>query len=369
MVWFEASNQYIVMEIPGYEVFTQLNQGASNETIAKWCSKTYGLDASASFRFVKEIKEFIYPVHNNTTTQSLSNDSVASPAVTTEHFFSEKKYQFAGSDFCFKFSHKQIETMIHPLISHLEINSTNSDCHQFHLFRHADSLFLRTNKALIGEWSLDNEHFFKGKVFLELLNKAYQKAEGDWMAVMHGSAITDGEHCIILTGDSGKGKSTALAVMLANGFKFLSDDFVPVEANSGKAYQFPTAISIKAGAVKTLIPIYPELDKAEEFYYAAFDKTVRYLPPHISQAPSLQSYPVKAIVYIDYEAGAELEVANKLKTEAIQNVITESWLSPLHENAERFLDWAISLPYYKLKYSDNHQMITAITKLFNDKQK
>ncbi|MFC2132918.1 hypothetical protein ACFLRG_03870 [Bacteroidota bacterium] len=49
-------------------------------------------------------------------------------------------------------------------------------------------------------------------------------------------------------------------------------------------------------------------------------------------------------------------------------MITESWLSPRYENAERFLDWAISMPYYQLKYSDNQQMIAAITNLFSDEK-
>ncbi|MFC2132919.1 hypothetical protein ACFLRG_03875, partial [Bacteroidota bacterium] len=245
---------------------------------------------------------FISITNKSPEPQNSSKNQDANLIPASEQFISKKYYHFAGADFCFYYSHKRIEKMVHPLLSHLEIGPTNSKCHQFQLFRHNDLLYLRTN-----------ENFFKGKVFLELLNKAYQKEENDWMAVMHGSAISDGKNSIIITGDSGKGKSTALAVLLANGFKFMSDDFVPVEAVSKEAYQFPTAISVKKGAVETLHHIYPELLEAEEFYYEDFDKTVRYLSPHLSKEPSHQSLPVKAIVFVNYEPGAELEMSRKPK--------------------------------------------------------
>ncbi|MCK5137736.1 MAG: hypothetical protein KAR19_18265 [Bacteroidales bacterium] len=138
-------------------------------------------------------------------------------------------------------------------------------CHQFQLFRRADSLYLRTNEILIGKWSLSEEHLFMGKVFLELLNKAYHKEENDWMAVMHGSAISDGKHSIILTGDSGKGRSTTLAVILANGFIFMSDDFVPIESVTGEVYQFPTAISDKRAQWKRFNQYSPHFWKQKNF--------------------------------------------------------------------------------------------------------
>ncbi|MFC2118832.1 hypothetical protein ACFLSY_09350 [Bacteroidota bacterium] len=368
MVWFESSNQYIQMELPGYEVFDRLNHGISTESVAEWCSRKYDLTNSDSLKFVKEIQHFISITNKSPEPQNSSKNQDANLIPASEQFISKKYYHFAGADFCFYYSHKRIEKMVHPLLSHLEIGPTNSKCHQFQLFRHNDLLYLRTNEKFIDKWSLSKENFFKGKVFLELLNKAYQKEENDWMAVMHGSAISDGKNSIIITGDSGKGKSTALAVLLANGFKFMSDDFVPVEAVSKEAYQFPTAISVKKGAVETLHHIYPELLEAEEFYYEDFDKTVRYLSPHLSKEPSHQSLPVKAIVFVNFEPGAELEISRKPKTKAIQNVITESWLSPRYENAECFLDWAISMSYYQLKYSDNQQMIAAITNLFSDEK-
>ncbi len=352
------------MEEPAYEVFNQLEKAVPADVIAKWCSQTYGLTIPESHKFVVEIQHFI---NSNTKPAKLEKPLThlgADQIPAGGKIFSIKYYHFAGSDFCFQFSHQKIERMIHPLVAHLQVKHTGLACHQFQLFRLVDSLYLRTNEKLIGQCSLSEEHFFKGKVYLELLNKAYQKEEKDWMAVMHGSAISDGKHSIIFTGDSGKGKSTILAVLLANGFKFMADDFVPVEAVTGAAYQFPTAISVKKGAVEILQAVFPELLEAEEFYFQEFDKTVRYLSPHFSREFSPQSLPVKAIVFVNFEPGAELEISRKPKTEAIQNLITESWLSPRYENAERFLDWAVSMPYFQLKYSDNQQMIAAITKLF-----
>ncbi|MCK5137737.1 MAG: hypothetical protein KAR19_18270 [Bacteroidales bacterium] len=59
---------------------------------------------------------------------------------------------------------------------------------------------------------------------------------------------------------------------------------------------------------------------------------------------------------MNFEPGTELEISRKPKPEAIQNLITESWISPRYENAERFLDWAISMPFFQLNYSDNQHL-------------
>ena len=42
--------------------------------------------------------------------------------------------------------------------------------------------------------------------------------------LLHGSCVTDGRHSVLITGDSGAGKSTTAAEFLKRGWKLLSDD-------------------------------------------------------------------------------------------------------------------------------------------------
>ena len=46
--------------------------------------------------------------------------------------------------------------------------------------------------------------------------------------LLHGSCVTDGRHAILITGDSGAGKSTTAAEFLRRGWKLLTDDVTAV---------------------------------------------------------------------------------------------------------------------------------------------
>lgn len=86
---------------------------------------------------------------------------------------------------------------------------------------------------------------FSRKVFYGAYSKNSQKEEDKWLGVFHASAVSNGEKAVLFLGDSGNGKSTSLALLQANGFTCLADDFVPVDAEKRAVYSFPAAISIK----------------------------------------------------------------------------------------------------------------------------
>ena len=51
--------------------------------------------------------------------------------------------------------------------------------------------------------------------------------------LLHGSCVTDGKHAILLTGDSGAGKSTTAAEFLKRGWKLVTDDVTCVFEQDG----------------------------------------------------------------------------------------------------------------------------------------
>ena len=73
------------------------------------------------------------------------------------------------------------------------------------------------------------------------------------MGVFHASAINYKEDALLILGDSGNGKSTSLALLQAQGFHCIADDFVPVDVKKQKVYSFPAAISIKKSSLETLL--------------------------------------------------------------------------------------------------------------------
>ncbi len=78
-----------------------------------------------------------------------------------------------------------------------------------------------------------------------LICSFYNKKEHDWMGVYHASTISKNNHSMMITGDSGNGKSTAAIIFMANGINIIADDFTPILRSDFKTYCLLTAISIK----------------------------------------------------------------------------------------------------------------------------
>ena len=150
---------------------------------------------------------------------------------------------------------------------------------------------------------------------------------------------------------------------MANGFNLIADDFVPIDTFS-KVRFFPAALSVKKQALNTLSEDFPELINAKEIHFKQLNKTVRYLAS--KNDFSMDSYPTKAIVFIKYKQDITFELNEMPTIEAFQEFVPDTWISPISENAKKFLDWFSTMPCYRLTYSDNDKLVSEIKHLFNE---
>jgi len=72
------------------------------------------------------------------------------------------------------------------------------------------------------------------------------------------------------------------------------------------------------------------------------------------------------LVFIKYEKESDLRVRQISKIEAFQELVPDSWLSPLKENAQKFLDWFHQINCYQITYSNNTKMIDTVSKIFKN---
>ena len=199
---------------------------------------------------------------------------------------------------------------------------------------------------------------------MEIIQIIHKKIEDQWLGVFHASAIGNGKKAVLFLGDSGNGKSTSLAILQANGFDCMADDFVPIDLKSQDVFSFPSAISIKKNSLDTLLPMYPELATTAEYHYKRLNKVVRYLKPN--NLNNIQNLPCNELVFIKYEKGQSLDFREINKIEAFSKLVPDSWLSPKKHNVNVFLDWFSNVNCYQLTYSDNDQMTQTVTKLFDN---
>ncbi len=361
VTWCSNENQYVVLENITADIIKRLYKEIPIKDIAKALSKKIDAPEEKTIDFILDIKRRFLKSKTKKD-RSIINDyrDVKNP----ESFEYVKYYQVNNIVFKVSFLSENELYLIHPKFSHLEIKKATNYHHTFDVFTKHNYTFLTVNNQIIGSWSRNDIHYFQGKFSMELIQKIHHKEESDWMGVFHASALSNDKKAILFLGDSGNGKSTSLALLQANGFTCLADDFVPIDEKKQEVYSFPAAISIKKNSLETLLPIYPELETTAEYHFERLNKIVRFLKPN--NTDFTKHLPCKDLIFIKYEKSAELKFTEISKLEAFQQLVPDSWLSPNKENAAIFLDWFSKLNCYSLTYSRNEEMIDVVTKIFND---
>ncbi|WKD84919.1 HPr kinase/phosphorylase [Polaribacter huanghezhanensis] len=359
IVWFKNSNSYLVLEPIAAAILLKINKNNSLEEIKTWAFKKITAPKKVVKKFIEDI--FLLYTVNNTLKKEVQNNSGTYKIPTK--YYSEKYYSIHNCIFKIQFQTGFHLLKIHPIFAHLETESQNKFHFNYTIFDDKDFIVFFKNDAFIGKWNKNETHLFEGKLSMHLIIDIYKKPETDWMGVFHASAISNKKESLLFLGDSGNGKSTSLALLNANGFDCIADDFVPID-NKKNMYTYPAAMSIKKKSLKTLLPVYPELKNAVEYHFKKMNKTVRYLPPkNINYHLKLKC---KALVFIKYNIEVELEINSISKIDAFQQLIPDSWISPLEKNVSVFLEWFLELPCYQLTYSNNLKMIETVTKIFNN---
>ena len=361
ITWFDTNNEYIVLENTTADILKRLNKGVSVPEIAAVLSKKLAVPLDKTIDLILELeKKFFTKITSKNSEIDDDHKDIKRPKI----FEFVKYYKINNSVFKVSYLSQKELSFVHPKFAHLVIDETKGFLNEFEVFINHNFIFLYVNNIFIGSWKNKEIHYFQGKFSMEFIQKIHQKEEDEWLGVFHASAISNGEKSMLFLGDSGNGKSTSLALLQANGFTCLADDFVPMDANKQEIYSFPAAISIKKNSLETLLPIYPELETSAEYNFIRLNKIVRYLKPNNDDF--FAHLPCNDLVFIKYEKNAELSCKEISKIDAFQQLVPDSWLSPKKENAQLFLDWFAGLKCYQLTYSDNKKMIASVTKIFND---
>ena len=359
IVWFENSNQYLILEPLVSSIVSSLIQKKNIGAITLQVSEKLAVPMEAAREFVMDVNQKIVIPNAVQIVDQIKKSTYKIP----ERFLFEKYYQINSKIVHVQFSSEFELSLIHPKFAHLEVPEVPEVDFLFQVVTHGKSTFLIQDSVLIGAWSLEEVHYFQGKFSMKIIESIYQKSEKEWMGVFHASAIhRDGKSLFIL-GDSGNGKSTSLALLQTQGFDCVADDFVPVDLTK-KVHTFPAGISIKKNALPVLVNSYPSLRGSAEYHYAGLNKVVRYLPP--KNINYQNTYPCNALVFIKYDASTTCELSKITSVEAFEKLVPDSWISSLTKNVTLFLDWFSVLPCYRLTYSNNEMMYSSIKDIFKD---
>jgi len=362
LLWIQRSRQFILLEEPAYYVITSYIQSVGIDLIAENCANRYGFSLSYCDSFVADIINSFDILISETPTINSININTLNHSIQFEF---KDIYQFGDQTITISSQNNQLRHYFFTLFSHISVPSKLINNLNIELYESNKSLMVKSENEDTESWPIDDVPHFKGAVLGKILNFIHQKTDEDWMLTLHASGVSDGEKSILFSAAAGAGKSTIAALLQAQGYDLLSDDFIAVD-QLGFAYRFDTTISVKQSSTQALSTYYPELNGLSPSILAN-GKSVRFLPPKRAKYRA-SSFPANVVVFVNYtqEIGCELKEINH--NEAVKLLLTEVFVTPNTDSVSRFMVWVNKVKFYILSYSDSDLATLTIKCLFeNDK--
>lgn len=182
-----------------------------------------------------------------------------------------------------------------------------------------------------------------------------------YLISLHAASVEKNGKVIIMPAVAESGKTTLTASLLYHGFKLFSDESTSVDYD-GCVHPLPFCMNIKEGSWHILSKAYPHLDTRT--VHSRFDgQNIRFLPPeNMHKGRQKASH----IIFPKYTPGASTSLEPITAKEALSKITEASYQvqsSMDQEKFERILKNLISLPKYRLVYSNLEEAIHTIDRL------
>jgi hypothetical protein len=354
------------MEKPVFEILQLVLEGKNITSIRKEFRSLYSYLETDTDIFVDEIIQHINQFNSSKNNIQVSKKKEAKDELETSDFKFSKNYRFGNTVLTIEYNDEWMQHLIHPSFMHLETTEQSVQKHHIRCYRNKNFLILNRNDKIIEAFDSNAVEYYKGAVSQLVYSVLYKKPFSGWMCTLHASGVHFNNKAFVFSAAAGSGKSTTSAILKASGLEYISDDFIAATPD-GSVYPFPASISVKEGSFAVLSKYYPELsDKNLE--KAATGKMVRYLPVNNFSEDIKNGIPVTGFVFVEYQPESSFALNNVSKKEAIQLLLKETWVNPKTEFVTAFFEWIEKTNFYRMTYSNNEIMISAITNLLKNEE-
>ncbi len=359
VLWFEETNSYIVLSNSAYLLLSDYLAAKNEDDFVQNIQKNHLFSKEDSIAYSRELASFLQEVTSiqqpSITTSFVGK--VPAPSIT-------KHYNFGDVSFTIHFSSEKVLNLIHPQLQHASVDQQLNSAIVFDVFEQDDELHLFKNAILKGSYAIRDFHLLQGKFAMELVTSLYNNTEADWLGTFHASSICNDTEAIMIIGDSGNGKSTLSAILMAHGWDLLADDITPMLAENQNLYRYPAGISIKEGAFPVIQSLHKDFDSLVNQISSSKKIKVKYVPPILPFGSSQKHFECHKIVMVNYEVNCDSELRECPSEKLLQTFVPDSWISPNPEHSKQFLNWLKDVKFYELNYSSNAVAIAKFEELF-----
>ena len=353
IIWFEKSNKYII--INDLLKCLILNKIDSNKyPLNQFSSEINKLESNNLGTIFNDIDSLLKECNIESKDKTYEESSIKH-----ENFTHYSKFKFNKRVVKIEYSNRDLSNLIDPKFTHLKCDDNEQIV--FKVQQKNKRIFLCKQDKFIGSWGISEMHEFQGKISMELSSFFHNKQESDWTAVFHGSTLSHKNNCLMLTGDSGNGKSSLSTILMANNYSLIADDFSPM-SNEGLHYNFPSAISIKEGFYSSAKNLFKTFDKLKEYYINDIKGNVKYLPANNNELMLYKS--CNKVLNVKFGLDLKNEIKKVNKGKALEQILPDAWISKDLDHAKSFIDWVKSSLFYDLTYNDNNKMLKMIKDIF-----
>ena len=353
IIWFEKSNKYII--INDLLKCLILNKIDSNKyPLNQFSSEINKLESNNLGTIFNDIDSLLKECNIESKNKTYEESSVKH-----ENFTHYSKFKFNKRVVKIEYSNRDLSNLIDPKFTHLKCDDNEQIV--FKVQEKNKRIYLFKQDKFIGSWGVSEMHEFQGKISMELTSFFHNRQESEWTAVFHGSTLSHMNNCLMLTGESGNGKSSLSTILMANNFSLIADDFSPM-SNDGLHYNFPYAISIKEGFYSSAKNLFKSFDKLKEYYINDVKGNVKYLPA--SNYELILSNRCNKVLNVKFGLDLKNDIKKVNKGKALEQILPDAWISKDLNHAKSFIDWVKSSLFYDLTYNDNDKMLKMIKDIF-----
>ena len=347
LFWFEESNKYLTCNFSIYNLLQNEIKRREKHQNTKHISKNF---SKIDLEIINLLDELLRPLKKNKQNQSV---------ISHTKFTINKNYKFNNKVLKFSFENKSMLELVHPKFEHLECKNEGEK--NFKICREEEWISFYIDDKHVGNYNKNQMHELQGKISMEMTSYFYNKKENDWIGVFHGSTLSKGNKSIMLTGESGSGKSSLTLILSSNGFSLIADDFSPI-SNEMKHYKFPGAISVKKGFYNYANKLSKDFIKKKEYLVDKNKGKFKYFSVDIDD--SLNSHNCNYIINVKYGKHLKNNISKSTKGKALQKLLPDCWISDIYNNSKKIYQWIHNSDFYELTYNDNKKAIKLINNIF-----
>lgn len=173
VIWFQKSNQYIVLEPMVAFILKNLSEEKDVRDIASQLKSELDIPLEKAIDFVLDVEEKILHTQKAEEKKSIQENQYTLP----ETFDYSISYRIHSKTFKVQFAGDAEVSLIHPKFAHLETLEVADPDFVIQIFNDGFHMFFIMNDECIGSWSRKDVHYFQGKFSMKVIESIYEKPE------------------------------------------------------------------------------------------------------------------------------------------------------------------------------------------------